>query len=103
MKQYSKLVRDLIPEIIQNSGKECKTRILTDAEYKEKLAQKLCEEANEFLESKDKEELADVLEVFLSLLEAYDFTIEEVDAIREVKAAQRGGFSKRIELLEVSD
>ena len=35
-KTYNKLVRDLIPDIIENSGKQCRTRILSDDEYLEK-------------------------------------------------------------------
>lgn len=33
MKVYNKLVRDKIPEIIEEDGKTCKTRILSDEEY----------------------------------------------------------------------
>ena len=33
VKKYNKLVRDKIPEIIEASGKICKTEILSDNEY----------------------------------------------------------------------
>ena len=32
-KIYNKLVRDSIPDIIEESGNECRTRILSDEEY----------------------------------------------------------------------
>ena len=36
-KTYNKLVRDRIPEIIEASGAECKTEILSDKEYLEMI------------------------------------------------------------------
>ena len=48
IKTYNKLVRDLIPDIIENSGKQCRTRILSDDEYLEKLDAKLDEELEEY-------------------------------------------------------
>ena len=60
---YNKLVRDRIPEIIQGSGKACRTEELSDEEYIEKLDAKLNEELLEYQESKSMEELADLLEV----------------------------------------
>ena len=58
---YNKLVRDRIPEIIHAKGGTCKTRILSDEEYAQKLDQKLGEELAEFLDSHNPEELADLL------------------------------------------
>lgn len=39
--QYNKLVRDNIPEIIDASGKTCRTEILSDDEYLKMLDSKL--------------------------------------------------------------
>ena len=68
MKEYNKLVRDKIPEIV--ISKNCKpvTRILSDEEYILELNKKLLEEVNEYLESNNVEELADVEEVILAIL-----------------------------------
>ena len=38
---YHKLVRDRIPEIIENSGKTCSTSILSESEYIKMLDEKL--------------------------------------------------------------
>ena len=61
-KHYHKLVRDKIPQIIEESGKACKTRILSREEYRKMLDEKLEEELAEYQESKSLEELADLLE-----------------------------------------
>ncbi|MEO3945304.1 nucleoside triphosphate pyrophosphohydrolase [Gorillibacterium sp. CAU 1737] len=67
MKTYPKLVRDGIPEIIRESGRVCRTRVLEEAEYRDQLNAKLREEGEEYFaaESRDEawEELADMLEV----------------------------------------
>lgn len=46
--KYNKLVRDRIPEIIEASGKTCKTMILDDVEYLRMLDAKLDEELAEY-------------------------------------------------------
>ena len=58
-----KLVRDRIPEIINESGRHCSVRVLDDAEYYIELKRKLVEEVDEFLAETNLEELADILEV----------------------------------------
>ena len=58
--KYDKLVRDLIPEIIEASGKRCVCSTLSDEEYLDKLDEKLNEELAEYQESKSMEELADL-------------------------------------------
>lgn len=100
---HEKLVRDRIPEIIQGSGKACSTRILTQDEYVAALDAKLQEELNEYQADKSMEELADLLEVMMAVAEARGHTFAEVEAIRQQKAAKRGGFRERIWLESVSD
>ena len=97
----SKLVRDRIPEIIEKSGKSCKTRILNREEYILKLEEKLGEELAEYLESKEPEELADLLEVMDALIVATGHSKEEVLKIQQEKRAARGGFEKQILLEEI--
>jgi predicted house-cleaning noncanonical NTP pyrophosphatase (MazG superfamily) len=54
---YNELVRDRILVIIAGSGKQFTTEILSDADYLEKLNQKLQEELNEYLHDQDLSEL----------------------------------------------
>ena len=51
MKEYNKLVRDKIPEIMINKGCKPVTRILNDEDYLNELNKKILEEVNEYLES----------------------------------------------------
>lgn len=96
MKKYDKLVRDNIPDIIKSKGEECVARIAEQQEYAEKLREKLLEEVNEYLESGDKKELADILEVLHAICETEEMTWEDLEQMREEKLSQRGGFSKKI-------
>lgn len=99
--QYHKLVRDRIPEIIEAAGKKCTTTILSDDEYLAILDEKLNEELAEYQESKSLEELADLLEVMHAVASARGSSFDQVESIRQDKAEKRGGFKKRILLLEV--
>jgi predicted house-cleaning noncanonical NTP pyrophosphatase (MazG superfamily) len=98
---YNKLVRDKIPEIIEASGKKSRIRIADDTEYPVLLCRKLSEEVNEFLESKDPKELADIIEVILSLSKTYGISFAELLNMAEKKRAERGGFDQKIILLSV--
>lgn len=107
MPVYNKLVRDKIPDIIKNSGKEAFTKILSDYEYKTELRKKAQEELSEYLEAdtdRDSiEELADLLEIIHSLASIHGATYEELEDVRQKKADERGGFNNRIFLTVVSD
>ncbi|MGE7920054.1 nucleoside triphosphate pyrophosphohydrolase [Viridibacillus sp. NPDC093762] len=107
MPTYNKLVRDLIPQVIEKSGKECTTRILEPKEYLTELKLKMIEEAIEYKEAevqKDAvEELADILELMHASLAVYGVSYEELEQIRLSKKEKRGGFSKGIYLIEVED
>lgn len=105
MNKDGKLVRDKIPEIIENSGKEPIIRVLEDTEYKEELLKKLYEEYNEVIEAKTKEETleecSDVLEVLIALLEYNGYTLEDLLKCRDEKKEKRGAFQKRLYLVKV--
>lgn len=94
MKEYNKLVRDKIPEILDKKGISYEKRIANSEEYKTELVKKLKEEVEEFLVNYDIEELADVLEVVDSIkkLSEYDKVLE----LQNKKREERGGFEKRI-------
>lgn len=96
MKVYNKLVRDKIPEIIEDDGKTCKTRILSDEDYIASLEAKLNEEVAEYQADKNLEEMADVLEVLQAICIARGYSLEELESVRAKKANERGGFADKI-------
>lgn len=98
---YNKLVRDIIPEIIEASGKSCVIEILSDEAYLQMLDKKLDEELAEYHQDQNLEELADLLEVIRACAVARGYTVEDLEHMRSKKAAKRGGFEKRILLKEV--
>ncbi len=107
MPVYNKLVRDLIPKIIEEAGKSFTTRTLSDEEYRQELRKKAFEELEEYMNASDDvtavEELADLLEIIHALAECHGATIEQVEAVRASKAEKRGGFIEKIFLIEVHD
>lgn len=103
VKYYNKLVRDRIPEIIEASGKICTTEILSDEEYLHMLDAKIDEELAEYHKDQNIEELADLLEVIRACAVARGYSVEELEKVRAEKAAQRGGFEKKILLKEVKE
>ena len=103
IKTYNKLVRDRIPEIIEASGAECKTEILSDERYREMIDAKLDEELVEYHKDQNIEELADLLEVIRAATIARGYTLEKLEVVRARKAEKRGGFEKKILLIEVEE
>lgn len=101
MKVYDKLVRDKIPEIIKADGRECDILTASKEEKYRLLEAKLQEEVNEFLEAKNLEELADVMEVLFGLAESLGYSEEELLKARNKKLKERGGFKEGIVLKSV--
>lgn len=97
---FNKLVRDNIPNIIENNGEKAIIRILGDEEYRVELYKKLLEESQEVINSQDTEdtlvELADVLEVLKSIAELENRNLDDIIEIANQKRLKRGGFSKKI-------
>jgi len=106
MPVYHKLVRDLIPEIIEQCGKQCTLRTLDDAEFLLALHRKLGEELAEYLAADEEhalEELADLLEVLHATVIARGFSFEQLEKVRVAKTVKRGGFAKKLLLEEVTE
>ena len=101
--KYHKLVRDLIPDIIEASGKTCLTEILSDDEYLRMIDAKLDEELAEYHKDQNIEELADLLEVLYAAAIARGYTVEQLEQVRTEKAEKRGRFQNKILLLEVME
>ena len=101
MKTYNKLVRDKIPEIISATGKNFDIHYAKKEELLPLLETKLNEEVSEYLEAKNLEELADVMEVLFNLANTLGYS--EIDLInkRNEKKEERGGFEKGIVLENV--
>lgn len=98
--KYNKLVRDKIPEYIRKKGGTSITHIADDAEYWEKLMEKLLEEIEEFKKDKNAEEFVDILEVLDAIADYKGFKRDEIEKIKEKKVEKRGKFKKRIILDE---
>lgn len=104
---HEKLVRDKIPQIIEQSGKKAVYSKLSKKDLKFALKKKLCEEAVEFYQAETKEEqieeLADLFEVVFAILCSYHIMISEVAHKRFEKAEENGTFSKGIQLHRVEE
>lgn len=103
---YNKLVRDRIPEIIEAEGKQYRTAVMTEDEYRAALLAKLVEEAIEAREAMPGElvkELADLYEVIDAVMATYGIDRSEVLQAQQERHAERGGFDKQIKLIWVDD
>ena len=103
MIEYDKLIRDKIPEIIEQSGKKCIVEVMDNDTYIEYLDQKLNEELAEYQQDKSIEELADLLEVMYAVVAARGYSVEELERIRLEKSEKRGAFEKKLLLKSVSE
>lgn len=101
---YNKLVRDLIPENIDNEpGRKSKYRILDDKEYLIELNKKVIEEANEFIENNSIEELGDLMEVINAIMKIKNYKIENVYKAMKSKEEKKGAFKNKVYLEYVDE
>ena len=104
-RDYDKLVRDHIPEIIRQAGCECEVVVMSEEEYRQALGKKLVEEAQEAAVADAQDlvkELADLSEVIDAVLSVYRIDRELVLREQERRRVERGGFSDRLKLLWTS-
>ena len=103
LKKYNKLVRDKIPEEIEQNGYKAKFKTLSENAYLTALDKKLMEEVKEYQTDKSIEEMADVLEVLYAICKARGYTLDELEAKCQEKHIERGGFEKRLFLEYMED
>lgn len=114
--KFRKLVRNKIVGLIEKSGRKVFGRVMEQDEYVAELKKKLIEEKDELFEAIDSkntddsnsaicEELADVLEVVISLTSACGVDFAEVEETARRKKDEKGGFADRIyvEFIEVNE
>ena len=98
-----KLVRDLIPQIVEEGGKTCKYHIANYDEYKVRLYEKMREELDEFIDTPCEEEAADMYEVLCAICRLHSLNMWNVKHGAADKLISHGGFGDRIVLEEVLD
>lgn len=103
MIKYNKLIRDKIPKIIDQSGKDYSIKQLNDEQYIKYLNEKLQEELDEYYQDDNIEELADIIEVIYAILNYHGVSKEKLEEIRLKKRKERGGFENKICLLSVEE
>lgn len=98
--KVDKLIRDKLPAMMEGQGLTVFARRLDDAEFVQRLKDKLVEEALEARaacsHSDLVDELADVHEVMRALATASGVTEDEIEGRRQAKRAERGGFDRRV-------
>jgi predicted house-cleaning noncanonical NTP pyrophosphatase (MazG superfamily) len=100
--QFDKLIRDLIPAIIEKDGHTCAIEPMSDTEFQPALREKLVEEAKEAATAPAEKlaaELADVQEVIEALMALHGLTSESVMEVQRARRLERGGFARRLRLL----
>ena len=95
---YPKLVRDKVPELIEETGAKPITHIAKDEEYLQFLKIKLREEVEEFIAANNVEELSDILEVVDAIIKAQKINREQLESYKKYKINVKGKFDKRIVL-----
>lgn len=96
MKTFNKLIRDKIPEIIEDAGNDYEIEVLNDEDYFEALNKKLEEELEEYRQSEEIMELADLVEIIYAILDYKDISHSEFQKMRKEKQKERGGFEKKL-------
>jgi predicted house-cleaning noncanonical NTP pyrophosphatase (MazG superfamily) len=103
---FDKLVRDKIPTRIKQRGEVVVQASLPRSELRRALVAKLFEEALELIEAREpgevREELADLLEVIVSLALATGVDWSDVEETARKKRDDRGGFERGAILVETS-
>lgn len=94
--KMNKLVRDNIPNIIEQTGDKPDFSILDSNDYYTELKKKLTEEVNEFNDSDEIIELCDVVEIISAILDYKNIGDEEFEKMRCAKNKANGKFEKRI-------
>jgi predicted house-cleaning noncanonical NTP pyrophosphatase (MazG superfamily) len=90
----AKLVRDKVPQILEDAGRNPEYREAMPENRKRWLLAKLREECNELIDDVNIENIADILEVVETVIREYDFNAHDVYGYKESKNKFTGSFNK---------
>ena len=100
---YNKLVRDKIPEIIRESGRQCEFKSLEGEAVLDALKEKLIEKAAVFSERPSEDELSDIYELLDTIVEKFDFEPMHIDYLKMQNRERKGSYSENTFLVSVDD
>ena len=98
--KHNKLIRSKILEFLDQKNIPYTYHLADDAEYTQKLYEKLLEEAVEVAKDRNREELADLLEVVEAIKKHNGWSTSEIEEIRLKKLENKGSFEEPIILEE---
>lgn len=99
MREYKKLVRDKVPDIMREHGAKPVTLRIHPDSMQLYLNKKLEEEVQEYLTDGNRvEELVDVMTVLLAILEVKGVSLYDFMRLYSKKLEKKGGFRKGIYL-----
>ncbi|MGI6109738.1 MAG: hypothetical protein ACOYB8_07860 [Eubacteriaceae bacterium] len=102
-REYNRLVRDKVPEIITNSGRKCDFRILSDSEVILALQDKLQEKAEKFAKHPSEEEISDIYELLDAIIDKFGYEQMHIDYLKLKNREETGGYNKNTYLIYVED
>ncbi len=100
MMKHNKLVRSKILHMLESKSIPYSSHIASQDEYRDKLYEKLVEEAGELSRDRNEEELADLLEVIEAIKKLNNWSSSDIENIRLKKREERGHFEDPIILEE---
>lgn len=100
---YNKLVRDRVPEIFKNSGREVEYKILSDSQVLLALQDKLLEKAQKFAERPTEDEISEIFELMDTIIDKFQFEQMHIDYLKMRNREVKGGYTQNIYLISVED
>ncbi len=103
IRNFNKLVRDRVPELLNNKDIKYRAHIADDEEFRQHLHLKLIEESLELNAERNVEEFADILEVVDAMKKYYGFSDDEIVRVKRNKKIEKGGFEKQLILEQTEE
>ena len=98
-----KLIRDKIPQIIKDQGREPLVYLAAKEEYERRLLDKMIEELEEFRQQPCIEEAADMYSVLEAICDHWGWDLPQVYEASCEKNKARGGFKNRVIFIGVKN